>query len=68
MKTKIKIKILFTIFILFIIVFSTKTLAASNSVEGWYKTQDYYNMRPEGKANGELLARIPPNTVIHVIR
>ena len=65
---KTKIKILFTIFIIFIIVFSTKTLAASNSVEGWYKTQGYYNMRPEGKANGDVIARIPPNTVIHVIR
>jgi len=65
---KTKIKALLTIFILFIIVFSTKSFAANNSIEGWYITQGYYNMRPEGEENGKLIDRIPPNTVIHVTR
>ena len=65
---KTKIKALLTIFILIIMILSTKAFAANNSIEGWYETQDYYNMRPEGEENGKVIARIPPDTVIHVIR
>lgn len=67
MKKQIK-TLLLLLFIASIIFLPFKTFATDKSIEGWYKTDGYYNMRPEGNANGKLIVKIPPGATIHVIR
>ena len=67
MKKQIK-TLLLLLFVAFIMFLPIKTFAADKSIEGWYKTEGYYKMRPEGEANGKVIVKIPPGATIHVIR
>ena len=67
MKKQIK-TLLLLLFVAFIMFLPIKTFAADKSIEGWYKTEGYYKMRPESEANGKVIVKIPPGATIHVIR